>query len=161
MSGGVVVGSVAGESDDVVVGGNRCAGSVGGVDVFFGSMVHWLVSCAVLQHRRQPILGIGVTKLYNLSVMADMLSRLKVCSCSMVSSSACVPCEFRWFLSSYLSLSLRSVSSKKIVLCPSFCLLSAICFSLSRSLSLCRARFGFVLCAGVSSGSIMIIVESL
>ena len=53
------------------------------------------------------------------------------------------------------------MSSKKTVLCPSFCLCSAICFSFVRSLCLCPAKFGFVLCVGGSSGSMIMIVESL
>ena len=100
VSGGVVVESVAGESDAVVVGGNRCVGSVDGVDVFFGVFGHSLVSCVVLQHLKHPNLGIGVTWLYSLSVIAHMLSSLSVCSYEIASSRACVPSRFKWFFSS-------------------------------------------------------------
>ena len=49
--------------------GEDCwAGTAGGVALFFGSIVHWLVLCKVLQHRRHPILGIEVTRLYEMFV---------------------------------------------------------------------------------------------
>ena len=48
---------------DDAVGVDCCAGSVVGVEVFFGMVVHLLFSCAVLQHLRQPNLGISVTRL--------------------------------------------------------------------------------------------------
>ena len=72
-----------------------CVDSVVGVGGFFGIVGQSLVTCVGLQHLRQPNLGIGVTWLYSLSVIAHMLSRLSGCSCSMASSSACVPGKFK------------------------------------------------------------------
>ena len=77
------------------VGAACCVESVVGVGGFFGIVGQSLVTCVVLQHLRQPNLGIGVTWLYSLSVIAHMLSRLSGCSCSMASSSACVPGKFK------------------------------------------------------------------
>ena len=82
------------------VGADCCAVSVVFVGGFFGVVGHSLVSCVVLQHLKHPNLGIGVTWLYSLSVIAHMLSSLSVCSYEIASSRACVPGRFKWFFSS-------------------------------------------------------------